>query len=200
MLKMCVTTRTVLHPLAYTCICMQYVLAFVCMYVCMYMYNVHIHMYTHMYTWVHVCMYACMYVCLYVCRYACLFPILYKQLEDLIASEVWPRIPRQLVNSLYTQGASIFSYGFGDHKFLCKRRYWISYTAIWHNTKGPLLTFSWRWTCTPMIEPWTQSFLSLQRDGKKCLHRRRKPIKMFADGARILIQFFSWHQDDVALR
>ena len=170
------------------------------MYVCMYMYNVHIHMYTHMYTWVHVCMHVCMYVCLYVCRYACLFPILYKQLEDLIASEVWPRIPRQLVNSLYTQGASIFSYGFGDHKFLCKRRYWISYTAIWHNTKGPLLTFSRRWTCTPMIEPWTQSFLSLQRDGKKCLHRRRKPIEMFADGARIPIQFFSSHQDDVALR
>lgn len=41
-----------------------------------------------------------------------LFSILYKQLEELIASEVWPPIPRQLVNSLYTQGASIFSYGF----------------------------------------------------------------------------------------
>ena len=41
-----------------------------------------------------------------------LFSILYKQLEELISSEVWPPIPRQLVNSLYTQGASIFSYGF----------------------------------------------------------------------------------------
>ena len=88
----------------------------------------------------------------------------------------------------------------GDHRFPCRRRFWISFKHILLSTKGQLLTFSRRLICTPMIEPWKQSLLSLQRDGKKCPLRHTKPIEMFVNGARILIQFFSSQLDDVDRR